>query len=102
MDSILNNYLINRSVIKTAAEMKKANEQLFYYTNPNSDETKSLSQNIFDDIVSKQLTILEGLNEDTSLYAKKLKQEIRENSAYEYYTLVGSTKQDTRAKQLTK
>lgn len=100
MASILDNYLVNRSVIRTATNMRMANEQLFYYANTDSKEAPVLSKNTLDDIILEQLDVLEDLKENTSLYAKKLTQEIKENKPYEYYTLVKSINPNAQIKHL--
>lgn len=91
MFSILNHYVVSKSVIHTANKMREENKNIFFQTK-GSPATKEDRQNIFDNILLEQVQILENLGEDSISYLKKMKQEIKENRAHEYFTLLKETK----------
>ena len=102
MSSILNHYVVNKSVIHTAAKMRKVNQNFFNVTKLDSLTTKISRQHIFDNILLEQIQILEDLGEDSISYLKKMKQEIKENRAYEYFTLLKDIKPLQRVDSMVK
>lgn len=102
MQAIAENYVVNRSAIKAATKLKQANQEIFYQVNAplESDATKELCCNRFDSVLEEQLDCLETLEEDTSLYLGKMKEYVRENRAYDLYSLTKEIKPQQRITQL--
>lgn len=102
MNTINNHYIINRSVVKTAAQLKQANNHLFYTLDDalETPSSKELCANYFDAIIEEQLKTLESLGGNHNQYLDQMRTEIKENRAHEYYTLTKTIEPQKRLEKM--
>lgn len=87
MHSIAQNYVVNKSVITTSSKMRKRTMEWFYSNYPSTD-TKEVRKEELKCLFQEQIHLLEMMEADSSLYTSKMQEELKENQAHEYYSLV--------------
>lgn len=102
MNKIKEDYIVNRSVIKTVKKFKDANDEAFYKSVNNATDTTQERFNQFIQVLEQEMIILNNLNEPSSKYLEKLKTIILENKAHDFHSFMKNIEPVNTIKKLEK